>query len=98
MGLLISIFIGVGLVSKEMDKRTLYAVLAKPLRRWEFLLGEFGGLGLTLAVNVGGVAGGPFLGLVFFQPRPQRGDGAVLLGGVFILLKLARGGAAGLAV
>jgi ABC-2 family transporter protein len=44
IGLLIAIFIGVGLVSKEMDKRTLYALLAKPVRRWEFLLGKFGGL------------------------------------------------------
>src|SRR5215467_11567126 len=50
LGLLIAIFIGVGLVSKEMDKRTLYALLAKPVRRWEFLLGKFGGLILTLVV------------------------------------------------
>src|SRR5260370_531824 len=40
IGLLISVFIGVALVSKEMDKRTLYALLAKPVRRWEFLLGN----------------------------------------------------------
>src|SRR2546429_2170546 len=51
MGLLISIFIGVGLVSQEMDKRTLYAGLAKPLRRGEFLLGKFGGLGAVRAVD-----------------------------------------------
>src|SRR6266568_7707 len=51
IGLLISVFLGVALVSKEMDKRTLYALLAKPVRRWEFLLGKFGGLVLTLAVN-----------------------------------------------
>ena len=44
IGLFIAVFIGVGLVSKEMDKRTLYALLAKPVRRWEFLLGKFGGL------------------------------------------------------
>ncbi len=40
IGLLISVFLGVALVSKEMDKRTLYALLAKPVRRWEFLLGK----------------------------------------------------------
>jgi len=40
IGLLIAVFIGVGLVSKEMDKRTLYALLAKPVRRWEILIGE----------------------------------------------------------
>ena len=51
IGLLIAIFTGVGMVSKEIDKRTLHAVLAKPLHRWEFLLGKFSGLVLTLTVN-----------------------------------------------
>src|SRR3974390_2276413 len=51
IGLFIAIFIGVGLVSKEMDKRTLYALLAKPLSRWEFLLGKYFGLLMTLIVN-----------------------------------------------
>src|SRR2546426_3331819 len=35
IGLLMAVFIGVGLVYKEMDKRTLYALLAQPIRRWE---------------------------------------------------------------
>src|ERR1700682_3478774 len=48
IGLLISVFIGVGLVSKEIEKRPLYARLSKPLRRWEFVVGKFGGLVLTL--------------------------------------------------
>jgi len=61
IGLLISVFIGVALVSKEMEKRTLYALLAKPVRRWEFLLGKFGGLVLTLAVNTAAMAAGLFL-------------------------------------
>src|SRR6266478_110784 len=61
IGLLIAIFIGVGLVYKEMDKRTLYALLAKPVRRWEFLLGKFGGLVLTLTVNTAAMAAGLFL-------------------------------------
>src|SRR3970040_2425609 len=50
-GLAIAIFIGIGLVYKEMDKRTLYALLSKPVRRYEFILGKFGGLALTLLVN-----------------------------------------------
>src|SRR5262249_58547694 len=58
IGLLIAIFIGVGLVYKEMDKRTLYALLAKPVRRWEFILGKFAGLVLTLAVNTAAMAAG----------------------------------------
>ena len=63
IGLLMAVFIGVGLVSKEMDKRTLYAILAKPVRRWEFLLGKFGGLLLTLTVNTVAMAAGLFLAL-----------------------------------
>src|ERR1700729_4292660 len=50
-GLVMAIFIGVGLVHKEMEKRTLYSLLSKPVRRWEFLTGKFAGLLLTLAVN-----------------------------------------------
>jgi ABC-type transport system involved in multi-copper enzyme maturation permease subunit len=52
-GTLIAIFIGVGLVSKEIERRSLYPLLAKPLSRAEFLLGKFCGLGFTLLVNVG---------------------------------------------
>ncbi|HEX8924691.1 MAG TPA: ABC transporter permease subunit, partial [Terriglobales bacterium] len=51
-GILISIFLGIGLVYKEMDKRTLYTVLAaRPVRRWEFITGKWAGLVLTLVVN-----------------------------------------------
>jgi ABC-type transport system involved in multi-copper enzyme maturation permease subunit len=55
-GTLIAIFIGVGLVSKEIDRRSLYPLLAKPLTRTEFFLGKFAGLGVTLLVNVGVMA------------------------------------------
>ncbi|MEW6735333.1 MAG: ABC transporter permease subunit [Acidobacteriota bacterium] len=50
-GVLIAIFIGTGLVYKEIDKRTIYAMLAKPVRRSEFILGKFFGLTTTLLVN-----------------------------------------------
>jgi len=89
LGLLIAIFIGVGLVSKEMDKRTLYALLAKPVRRWEFLLGKFGGLILTLAVNTAAMGVGLFLALVYVKPTLERGDATVFVAVYFIWLKLA---------
>jgi ABC-type transport system involved in multi-copper enzyme maturation permease subunit len=89
IGLLISVFIGVGLVSKEMDKRTLYALLAKPVRRWEFLLGKFAGLVLTLAVNTAAMGLGLLLVMVYVKHTLERGDTAVLVAVYFILLKLA---------
>jgi Cu-processing system permease protein len=89
IGLLIAVFTGVGLVSKEIDKRTLHAVLAKPLRRWEFLLGKFAGLVLTLTVNTAAMAAGLFLAMLFVKHSIARGDAVVLVAVYFILLKLA---------
>lgn len=62
MGVLIAVFIGVGLVSREIDRRTIYTVITRPVHRAEFILGKFCGLGLTLLVNVALMAVG-LLGL-----------------------------------
>jgi ABC-type transport system involved in multi-copper enzyme maturation permease subunit len=62
-GTLIAVFIGVGLVSKEIERRSLYPLLAKPLSREEFFLGKFAGLAFTLLVNTLVMASGLFLTL-----------------------------------
>ena len=51
-GLFIAIFIGIGLVSKEVERRSIYALLAKPITRPQFIAGKYAGLVLTLAANV----------------------------------------------
>lgn len=89
IGLLIAVFIGVGLVSKEIDKRTLYALLAKPLRRWEFLTGKFAGLVLTLTVNTAAMAVALLLAMSYVRHGLHRADTVVLVAVYFILLKLA---------
>jgi len=89
IGLLIAVFTGVGLVSQEIDKRTLHAVLAKPLSRWEFLVGKFAGLLLTLAVNTAAMTLGLFLAMLFVKHSIVRGDAVVLVAVCFIWLKLA---------
>jgi ABC-type transport system involved in multi-copper enzyme maturation permease subunit len=52
VGMLIAILIGVGLVAGEIDRRTIYPTLARPLSRGTFLLGRYLGLLLVLALNV----------------------------------------------
>jgi ABC-type transport system involved in multi-copper enzyme maturation permease subunit len=47
-----SVFIGVSLVAREIERRSIYAILAKPLPRWEFIVGKYAGLVLTLVINV----------------------------------------------
>jgi ABC-type transport system involved in multi-copper enzyme maturation permease subunit len=55
-GTLIAIFLGIGLVFKEIERRTLYAIIAKPIHRFQFLLGKYIGLVGTLLVTVGVMA------------------------------------------
>ncbi len=51
-GLFIAIFIGIGLVSKEVERRSVYSLLAKPVHRYQIVLGKYLGLALTLFVNI----------------------------------------------
>ena len=51
-GLFIAVFIGIGLVAREIDRRSIYSVLAKPVRRHEFIVGKYFGLLGTLMVNL----------------------------------------------
>ncbi len=49
-GELIAIFVGVNLVYKELDKKTVFALIPKPLHRFEFIVGKFLGIVVTLAI------------------------------------------------
>src|SRR5207237_8009129 len=51
-GLFIAVFIGIGLVSKEVERRSIYGLLSKPIHRYQIVLGKYCGLTLTLAVNM----------------------------------------------
>jgi ABC-type transport system involved in multi-copper enzyme maturation permease subunit len=64
-GVFIAIFVGVGLVYKEIERRTIYAVFSKPVGRGEFLVGKYLGLCLTLLVNVVVMAVGVSLALLY---------------------------------
>jgi ABC-type transport system involved in multi-copper enzyme maturation permease subunit len=66
-GVFIAIFVGVGLVSKEIDRRTVYAIFAKPVGRGEFLVGKYLGLCATLATNVLVMAAGVALALTYVR-------------------------------
>lgn len=86
-GIVIAIFIGTGLVSKEIEKKTLYTVLSRPVRRWEFILGKYFGLAGTLAVNAGLMAVGFFLALLYVTHGFSRADGGLLVALYFICLE-----------
>src|SRR5579872_1633417 len=89
IGLIMAIFIGVGLVYKEIEKRTLYSLLSKPLPRWEFLTGKYVGLLITLTVNTFFMTVG-LAAALFYVGRPfVHSDVSILIAIYFILLELA---------
>jgi ABC-type transport system involved in multi-copper enzyme maturation permease subunit len=82
-GVFISIFVGVGLVYKEIERRTVYAIFSKPIGRGEFLLGKYLGLCLTLLVNIVVMGAGVSLALIYvsrgWDPLALRIWPAILL-------------------
>ena len=74
-GLFIAVFIGIGLVSKEVERHSIYTLLSKPIRRQEFILGKYCGLLLTLAVNIAAMTGAFYVVLavvMWTQPPSAR--------------------------
>lgn len=50
--LLLTIFAGVGIINREIDRRTIYSIIAKPIPRYYFVVGKYLGLlGVTLATS-----------------------------------------------
>lgn len=88
-GLLIAIFIGIGLVSKEIDRRTIYNILSKPVTRAEFILGKYIGLLLTLFVNTAIMTAGFYVALAVEENGLALHDLSLLIAIYFILLQLA---------
>ncbi|HEY1657711.1 MAG TPA: ABC transporter permease [Candidatus Sulfotelmatobacter sp.] len=86
-GIVIAIFIGIGLVSKEIEKRTLYTVLSRPVRRWEFIIGKFFGLTGTLVVNTFFMAIGVFGALLYVSHKFVRADALIFVALYFIILE-----------
>jgi ABC-type transport system involved in multi-copper enzyme maturation permease subunit len=85
-GVIIAIFIGIGLVSKEIEKKTLYTILSRPVRRWEFILGKYLGLIMTLVVNTALMTVGFYIALMFTNGL-HRTDALLLVAIYFTVLQ-----------
>jgi len=69
----IAIFVGIGLISGEVDRRTIFTILSKPVSRSEFLIGKFAGLTLTVWLQLALMAWA-FAGVSWLAGAPLRGD------------------------
>lgn len=50
-GVIMAVFLGITLVSQEVERKTVYLILSKPVPRWEFIVGKAMGLCATLALT-----------------------------------------------
>jgi ABC-type transport system involved in multi-copper enzyme maturation permease subunit len=97
-GLVIAIFIGIGLVSKEVEKRSVYGILTKPVTRGQFILGKYLGLVITLVVNLSAMTVAFALVLAYMNATTAPGvkaawpapalDPALLTGVVLTIVEL----------
>lgn len=86
-GLVMAIFIGVSLIQPEVERRTVYAVLAKPVRRLEFMLGKYLGAVAVLALSMA-VMGVVLVGALFFKQQVWSPELLVALIGTFFSLMI----------
>ncbi len=83
-GVLTAVFVGVSLVFKEIERRTVYTLLANPVRRWQFVSGKFAGLLAVLSLNVVSM----FLGLAIILAFRGESSWALIPAVLLILVEL----------
>ena len=87
LGLIVAVFVGTGLVSKEIEKRTVLSLIAKPISRAEFIIAKHLGLSSVLALLVA-VMTVIYLALLQFQGITYSLV-SILLAAVFLFLQLS---------
>ncbi|MCC7203288.1 MAG: ABC transporter permease subunit [Nitrospirae bacterium] len=68
-GVLIAIFLGIGLIIKEIDRKTIYNILSKPVPRYQFIAGKYLGLLITIIVNLAIMGAGLYIILMVNELR-----------------------------
>jgi ABC-type transport system involved in multi-copper enzyme maturation permease subunit len=51
-GLLIAMFVGVRTMHQEIEQKTIYMLVSKPIARWQIILGKYSGLAVTVLMNL----------------------------------------------
>ncbi|BAY79868.1 ABC-2 type transporter (plasmid) [Nostoc linckia NIES-25] len=87
IGLIVTIFVGTGLVNKEIEKRTVLVLIAKPVSRSEIIVGKYLGLSAVLAVLIATMTA---IYLLFLQfGNIARPTASILIAAIFLFLQLS---------
>lgn len=86
LGVVIAIFVGTGLINKEIEKRTVFVLITKPINSAEFIIGKHLGLSAVLAILVAGMTAIHLAVLNFAQINYQITP--ILVTAFFLFLEL----------
>ncbi len=87
LGLVIAVFVGTGLVNKEIEKRTVLVLMAKPISRTEFIVGKHLGLSAVLAVLVAAMTA-IYMGILSLSQIPYPAT-SILVSSLFLFFQLS---------
>lgn len=87
LGLIVAIFVGTGLINKEIEQRTVLVLIAKPISRVEFITGKHLGLSAVLALLIATMTA-IYLALMQFGNIPYP-LGSILLAALFLFFQLS---------
>lgn len=87
LGLLVTVFVGTGLINKEIEKRTVLVLIAKPISRSEFIISKHLGLSAVLAVLVAMMTAVYLLVMLINQVTFPLGS--ILIASLFLFLELS---------
>lgn len=87
LGLIVAVFVGTGLVNKEIEKRTILVLIAKPVSHSEFIIGKYVGLLALLAVLVAAMTA---ITLAFLQfAQIPHSTASIVIAAIFLFLQMS---------
>lgn len=87
LGLIVAVFVGTGLVNKEIEKRTILVLMTKPVSHTEFITGKYFGLLTLLAALITAMTA---IFLAFLQlGNVPHSMASILIAVIFLFLQLA---------
>lgn len=87
LGAIVAIFVGTGLINKEIEKRTVLVLIPKPLSRTEFIIGKHLGLSAVLAVMLAVMT--VILLIMLSWSQIKYSPALVIIAQIYLLLELA---------
>ena len=91
LSLIIAIFVGTGLINKEIEKRTILMLIAKPVSGNEFIIGKYFGLSAVLGLIVAAMSA---IYLIFLQVNNiSYSATSIIINAIFLILQLSLIGA-----